>query len=329
MNSLEVSFRLLTPMFLRGYDLGQPELRVSSLKGCLRYWFRAIHPQYVQREAELFGSSNQGQSSVLFRLDHTELKSQRNNRMFHQKSLGYFCFSLKGGREQPASPYLLPDQQFTLRCFLRPSMEEKQKELQASIWMLGHVGSVGSRARRGFGSLLLESWQQADLPLLANAHHLNEAVERFQQGLRTIYHWFPGDYSEKHTTFPPTTSFFVHPKGERYWDTALRKAQEVLEIFRKQNKLHRLMFGLPVSINKPRIDVLSHDAKRIASPIYLRLWKIDNLYYPVFFFLQSPFPTLFTKRQAKPPISKFDYQKARDSFATHLQATGYRKENCQ
>jgi CRISPR-associated protein Cmr1 len=321
LNSLEVTFRLLTPTFLRGFDYQRPELRVSSLKGCLRYWFRAIDPQYVQKEPELFGSSDKGQSPILFRLEQTNVAYETKPTLFSSRSFGYFGFSLKRNRQQKTHPYMKPNQSFSLQCVFRPGMEEKRKELLASIWMFGHVGSLGARARRGFGSLALESWTDSELPLLTHAKNVDEAITFFQQGLQTIYRWFPGEYSEKHTTFPPTTAFFVSNQGERFWETALQKAQTIVKNYRAQEKLSRLMFGLPLQIKKPvHVKVESTEAKRVSSPIYLRLWEINRRFYPVFFFLQAPFPRLDNGIAV---LKRFDYQKARDNFATYLQSEGY------
>lgn len=43
MNTITFTCRILTPMFLNGADGQTPELRAPSIKGALRFWWRAIH----------------------------------------------------------------------------------------------------------------------------------------------------------------------------------------------------------------------------------------------------------------------------------------------
>jgi len=42
-NTITFTCRILTPMFLNGADGQTPELRAPSIKGALRFWWRAIH----------------------------------------------------------------------------------------------------------------------------------------------------------------------------------------------------------------------------------------------------------------------------------------------
>ena len=60
----------LTPMLLHGADGQTPELRPPSIKGALRFWWRALHGHLSldilkKREAMIFGSTDQklGKSS--------------------------------------------------------------------------------------------------------------------------------------------------------------------------------------------------------------------------------------------------------------------------
>lgn len=60
MNSITFECQIITPMFLAGADGRTPELRPASLKGALRYWWRAMHghlsvDELRKREVELFG----------------------------------------------------------------------------------------------------------------------------------------------------------------------------------------------------------------------------------------------------------------------------------
>jgi CRISPR type III-B/RAMP module RAMP protein Cmr1 len=64
MNKIEAFFCIVTPMFLGGAD-GQTELRMHSVKGLLRFWWRTfVYPsvngdlkKLAEKEAQLFGSN--------------------------------------------------------------------------------------------------------------------------------------------------------------------------------------------------------------------------------------------------------------------------------
>lgn len=81
---LRVEFQIITPLVLSGADQGGAELRLPSVKGMLRYWYRALDPEYNKKikigksgkeegptwESHLFGGtgSGEGQSRFLMRL---------------------------------------------------------------------------------------------------------------------------------------------------------------------------------------------------------------------------------------------------------------------
>ena len=73
---IEATYRAVTPMFCGGADPRQAELRLSSFKGVLRYWWRALAwadhkgdlEKIHERENELFGSAAGGQSLLTMRL---------------------------------------------------------------------------------------------------------------------------------------------------------------------------------------------------------------------------------------------------------------------
>ena len=43
MNTLEIKFQIITPLFLGGSDQQADGIRPSSIKGALRFWWRALN----------------------------------------------------------------------------------------------------------------------------------------------------------------------------------------------------------------------------------------------------------------------------------------------
>lgn len=189
-NELRVRFRVTTPLFCGGADLDRAaELRVPSLKGLLRFWWRAL-PEHGQlasdelakREAALFGSSHRdiGRSRVLLQLDRDGetvpvTKGQRlgldGKRLDDMRGkpigmgaryLGYGLMHAFGSKEKGTMAgelersCIVAPVDFTLNVRLHPDVKADQcDQLEDALFLMGTLGGMGSRARRGYGSLSL------------------------------------------------------------------------------------------------------------------------------------------------------------------------------
>ena len=108
---------------------------------------------------------------------------------------------------------LAPFQEFELRCTIIREEDNPafRQALLASWWLLGHLGGVGSRSRRGFGSLALTDWrieaEQGDwperqrLPLLAHQGSPDAWRSAFQQALGVLQREWFHPFTE-HTSHP-------------------------------------------------------------------------------------------------------------------------------
>ena len=67
MSGLQVELETVTPLYMGG-AFQQPEFRIPSVKGLLRYWYRALDPKFRERESVIFGSASTRQSGFLMRL---------------------------------------------------------------------------------------------------------------------------------------------------------------------------------------------------------------------------------------------------------------------
>jgi CRISPR-associated protein Cmr1 len=73
LDTIDADFVVNTPMFMGGADNSQAELRLPSILGALRFWYRATAPgelvshidELRKAEAKLFGSSEEGQGAFL------------------------------------------------------------------------------------------------------------------------------------------------------------------------------------------------------------------------------------------------------------------------
>jgi len=184
--TLDARFRLATPAYLGGAPDGADhpaELRVPSLLGVLRFWWRALewgrivaaHPPLAgepferryapplvelrRREDRLFGAAARrqgpGQGLVLARL----IDVAKPNGTAGRPANGAAYLAGQGLRRRGA---LAAGTGFTLRFVVRPrsaapATPEELASLARALRCLGLLGGVGSRSRHGYGSLVLEA----------------------------------------------------------------------------------------------------------------------------------------------------------------------------
>lgn len=244
MKTLEASFRIVTPVFLGGSEQDKnAELREPSFKGALRYWYRAIDPDYRTQEARIFGGSGgaEGQSMFLLRIAG---KRQEGNQWSDNGHAGirYFSFPLKMNNRK----YINCNSTFTLKFLFKSLIEDKdRKRILASLWLLGHIGGVGSRSRRGFGTISLESittderWEELEALSIANAQKSYETwAEQFQSSLKSIKSWFPGARQDDHAILGGQSRFKLLNVPKKSWRDSLDFIGSNMRDFRNRYDIH-------------------------------------------------------------------------------------------
>lgn len=349
MKELQVTFRIVTPLFLAGANQQQAELRLPSIKGALRFWYRAVDPEYRKWEGKIFGSTDlgEGQSRFLMRMPHKDLKNNKYQKGI-PSSLDYLGFFLKkNGRR-----YLM-DKEFTLSFMLRPFKKKEDKKteeslqywrrLMASIWLLGHIGGLGSRSRRGFGTLALKRWDgggipeveqiRKELPIANREADIEKWENAFSQGIKVIQSWFGNFPPPDHSVIDSESSFFLFPKGLTSWIEAMEKLggtkeekygvreEGVLKKYRIENrkKNYRLVLGLPMISKK---EYRPKDRGRMASPVWLRIVNVGGNYYPFISILSTTLPIIEEEYKERGRIKKkridLDHKAALQKFRHHL-----------
>lgn len=197
---ITAEYKITTPMFLGGAFPGESidsqQFRNASLKGALRFWWRALNwgrmlrecsgdeatalKKLHAREGELFGKASDGKDSVQSRVQ--------------------LSTKLEGSKQQPAGPglaslgYLLGQGLYHFQQgLLRPHLSGGSLQVTArfkpgtsptdldsikeALTALGLFGGLGSRARKGFGSLAIQHiGQQGEDPYRFNSQ---QQIEQF------------------------------------------------------------------------------------------------------------------------------------------------------
>lgn len=187
-NIVEAKFCIVTPMFLGGADQQADEIRPSSVKGILRFWWRALNWSRYRgmagatdacvlqalhdEEARLFGSAatdkSGGQGVFLLSAVKSEPKKfvqgevhpdLTSEGMAAARYLGYglmaaFSSKVKGTKAAQLDRNCIKhDQVFTIKLKFR---NQPDVSIINAIKILGLLGGMGSRSRHGYGSLALQ-----------------------------------------------------------------------------------------------------------------------------------------------------------------------------
>lgn len=175
-------YRFLTYVFGGGVKVREHEkhcdpvtpVRVASIRGQLRFWWRACNPgrcktveELRQREGEIWGTTSQASSVEVVLREKVSppgvvpvFEYNDRNRLVTRtgmKDIAYGAFPLQPSREEQrarSKPWPLFDygeRTFTLR-FTYP--EEYQEDVKAALWAWETFGGLGGRTRRGFGAIV-------------------------------------------------------------------------------------------------------------------------------------------------------------------------------
>jgi CRISPR-associated protein Cmr1 len=196
METLTFTCKIITPMFLAGADGKTPELRAASVKGALRFWWRAcnghiglesevergkhgakdklITPGLRDQESFIFGgtggNASEGRSSFVLQVRPQAVRTDQRQKLVPHKERGF------------EAPAFMPDQTFEVVLRLpkvkgkdyqvKPTINGQEQllftreKLIALFQLTCLLGGVGRRARRGMGSLeIVEARSSQDTPI--------------------------------------------------------------------------------------------------------------------------------------------------------------------
>ena len=252
---------IITPMFLGGADTMKAdtmkaELRIPPIKGMLRFWWRALHPDLAnnnydslrKEESGLFGDAGDTYGKSPVKIQFSDINNSLSLNKFSPlphsdtKKFQFVGF-------QPAS-----NSKFKI---IITGSEKIHKLFEFSLI----VGGLGKRSRRGFGSLLFKSDDDANLidKLLGFIKEINpQNIYKKSDNKEGIE--ISKDYSEAHYPY-------------------LKKIQIGKENTSYDNLLK--IIGNSSHINDSDYTGFVRGRNRFSSPIYVSITKKNNAYIPV------------------------------------------------
>ncbi len=193
MNIIEATYIINTPMFLGSVDSDKPELRPPSIIGVLRFWYRALalaefdgYENKVEKaERVIFGYTKGNDAckalySIKIKSDlEYEGKDEKESRL----GIVYLGYGLlRYNKHSKANFYTrnhFPIDELINIVFIKNNgikpgiknneLEITEKLLLDSLKCLGIFGGLGSRTRRGFGSLTLMSLKRNKVDVLKSS----------------------------------------------------------------------------------------------------------------------------------------------------------------
>ena len=235
-------------MFLAGANQKQAELRTQSIKGALRFWWRAIYggddiADMKQREAEIFGDAGDiGKSKVLLKLVKKKNYNSSNYSPVPHKTANFTFVGLD------------PKQSFILEL-------SADSIIHSLFELFAILGGLGRRSRRGFGSFIIKKINQEDYTDIINLDFLQTLINKIHQN----------DFQQVNSSIENNR----HSNINFPFIKAIQFGKGIENASLLLNKI-----GQSSHTNNSQYTGFVQP-NRQASPIYVSITKKDNIYIPI------------------------------------------------
>ncbi len=160
---LKFDLEFVTPAFIGGADGKNAELRASSFKGMIRFWWRILYGAHygnniLEKENEIFGGTNDNahKSNVILTLE-TKENPQVKMDAFSKNPMDVLNYLAYGKRKMGKTEdafYIVPGEKFTMKISISKKLSTEQiNQVVNSVIFFTRYGCVGSKARNGYGSM--------------------------------------------------------------------------------------------------------------------------------------------------------------------------------
>ena len=267
---------VITPMFLNGADGSTPELRAPSIKGALRFWWRAMNghlpiEDMKKAEGEIFGDT-QKRSKIIIqeiswvdapnivkvaKVPHKEFKNDAINKGFA----------------------------FTIRCMLTKSEHFNESQLKSLFFLTLTLGGLGNRSRRGFGSVKIEGFDDVSIDLIFK--HLQNINRRFKQITEGGTTRIESDFKYA----PPYPFIRMVELGRTQSSLVQKIADTTHDLLKREGRIYEASLGFAGS------------RERFSSPIYVSVAPVKNGHAPIITTLNTV-PPQSRNREVSSPLQK-------------------------
>ena len=301
MQEVTFTLRTLTPLFLAGADQTTAELRAPTFRGLMRYWYRALVggivganeralQEVMAEESAIFGATDTG-SAITVRVSEASKRAQRYQKESYSRAStsgkDYLLWSMaESGRGRPdrykPDRFFFPQNTtFQVSLSSRENDETKLRQAVTALWLLTHLGGIGSRSRRCAGSVAAQvNGENVAAPPFTIPHNVAGLQKQLHEGITyarqsTLQYMLnrlatPITHASFDALAQQTCNVWILRDKKEAWttpDMAMRALGASLQSYRSQFTLQdREVFGLPLGKN----------ASRRASPLLIRVTEVQE-----------------------------------------------------
>lgn len=307
MEKIEFMIKFITPLLIHGAESRETDsigLTGKALRGCWRFWFRALvggmvknisKGELLKLEGNIFGSSDE-LIGAKFKMVVTPEGNLKPRGDIDPGFVANFKFS--GFPE---------GSKFLISILTRKNMNKEEiKVLLATIWLWANLGGIGQRARRGFGSPVIIiinkennpfNFNEMKLPIEQDFSSPSDLEGHLKVGLKKVWEIFNGwkeikeinklalnpSIDDKESQVPIQALYFI--------------LQSFKQIYVSQKGFSSLSKGISYAHGSDRCKGLgwtdnrwmaslfpherTKSSSRMASPVYTRFHKVNNEFLPV------------------------------------------------
>jgi len=188
MQTIIFECQTITPMLMHGADGSTAELRPASIKGVLRFWWRAIHGNLTldelhKKEGEIFGSTEGRSKVIIFPIEISKTEDFQISPTPHHQE-GYCseddksknCF-FRNNECQKAKKKTAKIYTFNLKIMVKENKYMNDEQLKNLFILATTLGGFGQRSRRGFGSVQITKIDDEDFTPLKTAKEIKAKID--------------------------------------------------------------------------------------------------------------------------------------------------------
>lgn len=259
MEKITFECEVITPMFLAGADGVTPELRAPSIKGALRFWWRALNgdlglEELKRREGILFGDTGK-RSQVIVRVLKQPESTRKNEELLPHKS--------QHNHRSPRECYP-EDETFSVQIMMPLSIRLNEglfftSEMMKSLFLVAsYLGGLGKRSRRGCGSFKVTS--------INGEKHENKI--RRQEIINLIQKINPNFSLSASSNYPVIKEIEIGSSTKNIYDIGLATHNEKIN---SPSKIITNKYGKKITIHPKYNATIGAGNPRFASPICISI----------------------------------------------------------
>ena len=255
--SMYLELETVTPLFMYGADQNHPEIRAASIKGVMRWWWRAAVAEenikkLITEETEIFGSTDK-KSSFFLSIDIIKKFNPIKYRL------------LPYGTKKFAPPSIPPGYKFGVEIQSDSELKSVCNIFELAILL----GGFGKRSRRGSGSVTLNDW---------NFKNIDDIFKI----ITILLNYFKDEFCSDGSSIVRKRNI---DGGATPYPFITR-----ITIGKPTYSAEDLRVKIGEASHNHSNPSLGNGVPRMASPVYVSIVKISDKYAPVITELNSAFP---------------------------------------